>query len=161
VIAQGYQMCNTVPTGVAIVPQTLPGGGANPHAGRIYVSWIAADPTSPLLGCNVTMAQAFHTAWIAWSDNNGSSWSDQGMTTAGTDLFPTIAAGDPGKVDVGWLNTNEIVPTDSLGKFLPGGCAGPGGLNPSFYPPTCHWQLHEGQSLDLNLGSAASTWTTS
>jgi hypothetical protein len=86
---------------------------------------------------------------------------DTGMTTAGTDVFPTLAVGDPGKVDVSWLNTNEIVPTDSAGKFLPGGCAGPGGANPSFYPPTCSWNLFAGQSLDLNLASAAGTWATS
>jgi hypothetical protein len=83
---------------------------------------------------------------------------DASMTTAGTDVFPTIAAGDPGKVDVGWLNTNEIVPTDSAGKFLPGGCGGP---PPSTFPPVCSWNLFAGQSLDLNLASAAGTWSTS
>jgi hypothetical protein len=267
VVAQGFTLCNTVPAGVGIVPQKLPDGTANPHAGRIYVGWIAADVAQNLTGCNISMAESFHTAWLAWSDNGGSSWSaqgaidigighdastpfaaftldnhgnpyigyaapaplsttvpptgdnpatcsaesaagtvqgdpscdyhmwvvacqpggsalsgvtcgdgagltipgsasaahevDPGMTTAGTDVFPTIAAGDPGKVDVGWLNTNEIVPTDSAGKFLPGGCAGPGGANPSFYPPTCSWNLFAGQSLDLNLATVAGTWSTS
>src|SRR5258707_15382149 len=37
VVAQGYTFCNTVPAGVGIAP---PG---TPHAGRIYVGWIAAD----------------------------------------------------------------------------------------------------------------------
>jgi hypothetical protein len=83
------------------------------------------------------------------------------MTTAGTDVFPTLAVGDPGKVDVGWLNSTSIVPTDANGKFLVGGCSGsttPPVQNP---PPACPWNLMQGQSLDFNLGSAAGTWTTS
>jgi hypothetical protein len=267
VIAQGFTMCNTVPAGVAIVPQKLPDGSPNPHAGRIYVSWIAADVAQNLTGCNISMAESFHTAWIAWSDNGGSTWSaqgaidmgighdastpfaaftldnhgnpyiafaspapltatvpptgdnpatcaaestagtvqgdpscdfhmwvvacqpggsalsgvtcgdgagltipgsasaahqvDAGMTTAGTDVFPTLAVGDPGKVDVGWLNSTSIVPTNTLGKFLIGGCSGsttPPVQNP---PPACPWSLMQGQSLDFSIGSAAGTWTTS
>ncbi|MHB8719304.1 MAG: hypothetical protein ACYDAC_10510 [Candidatus Dormibacteria bacterium] len=264
VVAQGYQMCNTVPTGVAIVPQKLPNGTANPHAGRIYVSWIAADPTSPAQGCNITQAQAFHTVWLAYSDDGGATWTsqgmvdqgighdastpfaaftldnngnpyvafaapasgsnpatctgestagtvqgdptcdyhmwvvactpgatsgtvtsnmlcgdglsttipgaasvahevDSGMTTAGTDLFPTIGAGDPGKVDVSWLRTTTIVPTDAAGKFLPGGCAGSAaGPNPPYPPTPCPWNLFEGQSLNLNItGAPASSWVNS
>ena len=77
-----------------------------------------------------------------------------------TDLFPTIAAGSPGKVDVSWLRTNVIEPTDALGKFLPGGCAGPGNGNPDFYPPTCSWNLYAGQSLNLTSSTGIATWTT-
>jgi hypothetical protein len=35
------------------------------------------------------------------------------------------------------------------GKFLPGGCAGPGNGNPPTYPPACHWNLEAGQSINL------------
>jgi len=58
-VAQGYTLCNTVPAGVGIVP---PG---KPHAGRIIVGWIAADLPQNATGCNVTMADAFHTIWIS------------------------------------------------------------------------------------------------
>lgn len=246
VVAQGYSMCNTVPTGVQIVKPGLP------HAGRIYVSWIAADLPQNATGCNITMAQSFHTLWVAYSDNGGSSWTAQqafdagvghdasspfatftldsqgnpyiGFTapgpndnpavcsaesaagtvqsdpscayhtwvvwssnggatwdgggglipgsaatayevdpssSAGTDVFPTIAAASPGQVDVGWLHTNETEPTDSLGKFLPGGCAGPNATgNPPTYPPTCSWNLFAGQSLNLTASPAGATWRT-
>jgi hypothetical protein len=245
VVAQANSACNTVPAGARIEK-------SGPHPGRIYVAWIASDPESLGTGCNVTMAQAFHNLFIAWSDNGGATWtpqlaydagighdtstpfvsftldnqgnpyfsfatpapidnpavcatessagtlqsdpscayhmwvvwsSDGGSTwdggggafpgTAGaayevdpsgspqTDVFPAIAAGDPGKVDVAWLRTNEIEPTDPAGKFDPGGCAGPGPANgdPSFYPPTCSWNLYASQSLNLTASPGNAVWT--
>ena len=244
--AQGYSMCNTVPAGVRIVPPGLP------HAGRIYVAWIAADLAQNATGCNITMAQSFHTLWVAYSDDGGASWtaqqafdagighdtstpfvaftldnqgnpyfafaspgpadnpavcaaesaagtlqsdpacayhmwvvwsSDGGTTwdgggglipgsaaaayevdssSAGTDVFPTIAAGRPGQVDVGWLHTREIEPTDAAGKFLPGGCAGPGpgNGNPPTYPPACDWNLAAAQSVSLTQSPPKATFTT-
>ena len=245
VIAQGYTMCNTVPAGVGIVNPGLP------HAGRIYVAWIAADLPQNATGCNITMLQSFHTAWVAWSDNQGSSWTvqqaydsgvghdistpfvaftldtqgnpylafnsptpsenpavcaaeslagtvqgdtscayhtwavwsnDGGSTwdgggglisgsaataydadpsATGTDVYATIAVGTPGQIDMGWLHTSEIVPTGANGKFLPGGCAGPGvSPNPPTYPPTCDWFLDAGQSLNLTSSPSAATWST-
>ena len=244
-VALADSACNTVPTGTAI-------SWAGAHPGRIFVSWIASDPESPLTGCNVSMLQSFHNLFVAWSDDGGKSWTPQLAYDAGvghdtsspfagftidklgnpyvaftapapssnpatcsaesaagtvqsdptcsnhmwvawsadggstwdggggivpgsaatayevdngnaaqTDLFPTIAAGDPGKVDVSWLRANEIEPTDALGKFLPGGCAGPGNGNPPFYPPTCSWNLYAGQSLNLSSPTGIATWTTS
>ncbi len=71
VVAQGYTMCNTVPAGVGIVRPGLP------HAGRIYVGWIASDLPQNATGCNITMLQSFHTVWTAWSDDNGATWTPQ------------------------------------------------------------------------------------
>ncbi len=50
----------------------------------------------------------------------------------------------------------------ALGKFDPGGCAGPGPANgnPTFYPPTCSWNLHAGQSLNLTAPPAGAAWAT-
>lgn len=245
-VAQADSACNTVPTGLRVEK-------TGPHPGRIYASWIASDPESPATGCNVTMVQAFHNLFVAWSDDGGVTWTPQlaydagfghdastpfasftldtqgnpyiGFATPGpsdnpvtcanestagtvqsdpscayhmwvvwssdggptwdggggslpgtaakayevdpstkpqTDVFPAIAAGSPGKVDVAWLNTNETEPTDSLGKFDPGGCAGPGPSNgnPTYYPPTCSWNLFAGQSLDLTASPSSAIWTT-
>ena len=243
VVALAQSACNTIPTGTAIEH-----GGA--HPGRIYVAWIASDPESAGTGCNVTQAQAYHNLFVAYSDDNGATWTPQlaydagvghdastpftaftideqgnpyiafavpapsdnpavcaSESTAGTvqsdptcayhmwvvwssnggatwdggggaypgtaakayevdpsskaqtDVFPAIAAGDPGQVDVAWLHTNEIEPTDPLGKFDPGGCAGPGNGNPTTYPPTCSWNLYAGQSLNLTAGPAKASWT--
>ena len=247
VTAEGYTFCNTVPAGVGIVP---PG---KPHAGRIFVSWIASDLAQDATGCNISMAQSFHTAWISYSDDQGQTWNPQmafdsgighdmstpfvaftldgqgnpyiafdtqapgqnpatcaaesvagtvqadascgynmyvvwskdGGTTwdggggslpdpagsaalayqasptgapgAGTDVFPTIAAGDPGKVEVSYLHTPEIDPTDAFGKFLPGGCGGTSNSNPN-YPARCDWNLMTAESLNLNNAPTTETW---
>jgi len=259
-LAEGYTFCNSVPAGVGIVP---PG---KPNAGRIIVAWIASDPAQDGSGCNITMVQSFHTAWVSYSDpttpggsDAGATWTPQqafdsgvghdmstpfasfaldnlgnpyigfdanrwvngptnltnppacaGFSSApgqvlqthpecgydmyvvwsndqgahwdhtggsgtvpgsaaapylansdnGTDVFPTIAAGDPGKVDVSWLHTNTIEPTDSVGKFQPGGCAGPDSSVPSSanYPPPCQWNLVAGQSLNLTAAPGTASF---
>jgi hypothetical protein len=53
--------CSTVPAATKIAK-----GG--PHPGRIYVAWIAADPSAVGTGCNFTQAQAFHNLIVAYAD---------------------------------------------------------------------------------------------
>jgi hypothetical protein len=237
--------CNTVPSAVKIVK-------SGPHAGRIYLAWIAADAAQNTSGCNLSMAQSFHNLIVAWSDDNGATWTpqvamdigigqdastpfaaftidDQGnpyfafdsqtpqplssgpsarATTCaaesatgtgpitdtncdyhmwviwspnggttwddgggipagsasiayeaspsnqnGTDQFATIAAGDPGKVDISYLHTSAIEPQDAFGKFDPLGCDGGDNATNTdplpTYPPRCDWNLFVGQSLNL------------
>src|SRR5207302_9145263 len=107
--------------------------------------------------------------YVVWSNNGGTVWDGGGglipgsaarpyrvnpAAERGTHFFPSIAAGDPGKVDVAYLRTSEIVPTDSLGKALPGGCAGPGPANgnPPTYRPACPWNLSAAQPVNLGQG---------
>jgi hypothetical protein len=144
-----------------------PGPSENPVtcAAESTAGRVQTDPTC-----------AYHM-WVAWSPDGGTTWDGGGGLLPGTaatayevdrasrpetDVFPAIAAGDPGRVDVAWLGTNEIEPTDPLGKFDPGGCdgAGPSNGNPTFYPPTCSWNLDTGQSLDLTATTARAIWAT-
>ena len=143
-----------------------PGPSDNPAA-------CAAESTAGTVQSDPTCA--YHM-WVAWSSDQGSTWDGGGGTVPGsaaaayevdpssgpqTDVFPAIAAGSPGKVDVAWVHTNETEPTDPLGKFDPGGCAGPSATGAaSFYPPTCSWNLYAGQSLDLSASPAKAVWTT-
>src|SRR5256884_336663 len=76
-MAQGYTFCNTVPAGVQIVRPGLP------HAGRIFVAWIAADLAQNATGCNVSMLQSFHTLWISYSDDGGLTWTAHQAFDAG------------------------------------------------------------------------------
>jgi len=110
-----------------------------------------------------------------WSSDGGTTWDGGGglipgsakkafrvnpISETGTHWFPAIAAGDPGKVDVAYLRSTEILPTDPLGKADPGGCAGPGPANgnPTTYPPPCPWNLYAAQSLNLTSGTTGATW---
>jgi hypothetical protein len=113
--------------------------------------------------------------YLVWSSNGGATWDGGGglipgsaatayrvnsVSERGTHFFPAIAAGNPGQVDVAYLRTSEILPTDAFGKADPGGCAGPGPANgnPTTYPPACSWNLYAAQSLNLSAGPAAATW---
>ena len=145
---------------------TTPGPSDNPAvcAAESTAGTVQSDPTC-----------AYHM-WVAWSSDQGVTWDGGGGALPGsaaaayqvdpsthpqTDVFPAIAAGSPGKVDVAWLHTNETEPTDPLGKFDPGGCAGPAATGAApFYPPTCGWNLYAGQSLDLGASPAKAVWTT-
>src|SRR5438552_13334595 len=114
--------------------------------------------------------------YVVWSSNGGLTWVGGGglvpgsaatayrvnpVSEPGPPFFPAIAAGDPGKVDVAYLRTTEILPTDPFGKADPGGCAGPGPANgnPTTYPPACSWNLYAAQSLNLGIGTSRATWS--
>jgi hypothetical protein len=114
--------------------------------------------------------------YVVWSQDGGSTWDGGGGTIpgsagapykvnpdseTGTHFFPTIAAGDPGKVDVGYLRTTTLDPTDPFGKVDPGGCGGPNSTATMFYPPACSWNLYEAQSLNLTQSPGSATWVTS
>jgi hypothetical protein len=113
--------------------------------------------------------------YVVWSSNGGTTWDGGGgliqgsaarpyrvnpAGETGTHFFPAIAAGNPGQVDVAYLRTPTILPTDALGKANPGGCAGPGPANgnPTTYPPACQWNLYASQSLNLTSSPANATW---
>src|SRR5207249_4320992 len=113
--------------------------------------------------------------YVVWSSDGGTTWDGGGglitgsaarayrvnpASETGTHFFPAIAAGNPGQVDVAYLRSTTIVPTDPLGKADPGGCAGPGPANgnPTTYPPACAWNLYGAQSRNLSSGVDAATW---
>ena len=113
--------------------------------------------------------------YVVWSSDGGNTWDGGGglipgsaanpyrvnsLAETGTHFFPAIAAGDPGQVDVAYLRTPEIVPTDAFGKADAGGCAGPGpgNGNPTTYPAPCQWNLYAATSTNLNAGTSNATW---
>jgi hypothetical protein len=92
-IADTY--CNSIPGGLKIVPNGLP------HAGRMYVSWLGADPANAATGCNETQLAAFHSVWTAYSDDQGATWTDHlvfdpGPLHDGSEIFPDITLDNQG-----------------------------------------------------------------
>jgi hypothetical protein len=84
-------VCDTIPGGVAVSP---PGA---PHAGRIYASWITADPATNIAsGCNETQLAPFYALYAAYSDD-GTNWTTklvyQGPTGDSNCPHTTVAAG--------------------------------------------------------------------
>ena len=93
-VALSDSACDTIPGGTRIVQ-------SGPHAGRIYVAWLAADPANPATGCNETQGTAFHSVWIAVSDDKGQTWTDRlafdaGPTHDGSEIFADLALDNRG-----------------------------------------------------------------
>jgi hypothetical protein len=93
--AQAATFCNSIPGGVKVVQ-------SGPHAGRVYVAWLAADaPTSVATGCNDTQLDTFHSIWVAWSDDQGATWTTQPVFDGGfghdaSALFADLTLDDQG-----------------------------------------------------------------
>ncbi len=91
-VADSY--CNTIPGGLKIVR-----GG--PNAGRVYGAWLAGDPANAVTGCNETQLQAFHDVWIAYSDDQGATWTDKlvydaGPLHDGSEIFADLSLDNKG-----------------------------------------------------------------
>jgi hypothetical protein len=132
----------------------------------------AVCPAKQTLGTLQSDPSCEYDMYVVWSSDGGKTWDGGGglipgsaktpyrvnsANETGTHVFPTIVARNPGNVEVAYLRTTLIEPTDSLGKFMPGGCAGPGTATPN-YPGPCPWNLYAAQSLNLSAGPAGATW---
>jgi hypothetical protein len=100
-LAQADSYCNTIPGGLKIVQ-------SGPHAGRIYIAWLAADPLNPVSGCNLTQLAAFHSIWSAFSDDGGRSWTDRlvydaGPLHDGSEIFADLTLDNRGNPYVGFV----------------------------------------------------------
>jgi hypothetical protein len=105
--AQAYTFCNSIPGGTKVVQ-------SGPHAGRVYVAWLAADvATSAATGCNITQMDTFHSMWVAWSDDEGSTWHshlvyDGGFGHDASALFADLTLDDQGNPYVAFAdNLND------------------------------------------------------
>ena len=159
--------------------------------GNPYLAFNAPAPSENSVVCtaesNAGTVQSdascsYHT-YILWSKDGGSTWDGGGgdkfdplvvgsaaqpieaspAGETGTDIYATIAAGDPGQVAVSWLHTDTIVPTGavSIGKFDPLGCDAADNsngtpINPN-YPARCHWYLKATQTFSLS-GAGSTAW---
>jgi len=99
-VAISDSFCDTIPGGTRIVQ-------SGPHAGRIYVAWLAADPANPATGCNETQGTAFHSIWVAVSDDKGQTWKDHlaydpGPGHDGSEIFADLALDNQGNPYIGF-----------------------------------------------------------
>ena len=113
--AQLNSFCNTIPGGLKVVQ-------SGPHAGRVYVAWLAGSvATNVPTGCNVTQLDTFSQIWTAWSDDEGSTWTDKLVYDAGfghdaASLFADLALDRAGNPYVAWtMNSGSIPHTGAPG----------------------------------------------
>src|SRR4029077_17673759 len=119
-----------------------------PHAGRIYVAWIAADPAQDGSGCNVTMVQSFHTAGIAYSDpgTNGiagaqGTWIPQEAFDSGighdmSTPFVSFTSDNQGNPYLAF-NTMDVTSTTNVAT-----CAADAANNMEQLDPTCSYNAY-------------------
>ena len=103
-------------------------------AGNLYIVWSQAPVDS---SGNVSGSSQIY---LAVSTDHGAHWGAPVRVTAATtalktNLFPWVAAGDPGRVDIVWYGTT------TLGS-CPNQPCGSGALT------TAHWQVEMAQSLN-------------
>jgi hypothetical protein len=113
--AQANSFCNTIPGGLKVVQ-------SGPHAGRVYVAWLAGSvATNAPTGCNITQLDTFGQVWMAWSDDEGATWTDKLVYDAGfghdaSAIFADLALDRLGNPYVAWtLNSGSLPHTGAAG----------------------------------------------
>lgn len=87
--AASSSACNTIPGSLKVAQRGL-------HPGRVFMSWIAADAgSSGATGCNYTQEDTFYRLWVAYSDDQGQTWTDVSVFDGGVthdmgELFPDM-----------------------------------------------------------------------
>jgi hypothetical protein len=144
-------------SGATWTPELAFDGGIGHDASTPFAAFTLDNQGNPYYAFAMNIGSEYDM-WVVWSNDGGTTWSGQGdlgaITSAGkpikvsgdngTHIYPAIAAGDPGHVDVAYLATPTLVPTLPYGKFQPGGGA------------NAKWYLWVAQG-DLN--TPAPTWT--
>jgi hypothetical protein len=117
-VAISDSYCNTIPGGTRIVQ-------SGTHAGRIFVAWLAGDPSNPATGCNYTQAESFHDIWVAVSEDKGQTWKDHLVYDAGplhdaSEIFADIALDNAGNPYIAFtMNlTNKQDPSGEFDTWL-------------------------------------------
>jgi hypothetical protein len=93
--ASAASFCDTIPGAVKVVQ-------SGPLAGRVYINWLAASlPTNAATGCNATQLNTFHSVWLAYSDDEGATWTnrlifDGGFGHDASGLFADFTLDDEG-----------------------------------------------------------------
>jgi hypothetical protein len=94
------------------------------HGGNVYAAFSTQLPDGSLMGAYLTM-----------STDGGQTWTpiQRVSPTTQTAVFPAIASGDDGKVDLIWIGTSATSSSD----------------------PSAQWNIYIGQSRDADDGATA------
>ncbi len=121
--------------------------GDSDSAGNIYVVWAmnSARPNAVQTGGAPTHT---YDIWMAASHDGGVNFYGPFRVSsgAGTAVFPWIAAGDEGRIDVTWYQSSSVAPPILADPTSPGSLTG----GPNNMPAGSTWNVMFAQSLNAN-----------
>jgi hypothetical protein len=134
-LTYGNSVANIFPSGVA------------DKAGNVYVVWSTNSSRLNTVQSNNNPSTTFDI-WFASSHDGGQNFYGPWKVSSGvgTSVFPWIAAGDAGRVDISWYQTSAVAPPLVADPSNPGALTG----GPNNMPPGASWNVMFAQSLNAN-----------
>jgi hypothetical protein len=135
VLTYGNSAANIFPSGVA------------DSAGNVYVVWSTNSSRLNAVQSNNSPSTTFDV-WFASSHDGGQNFYGPWRVSSGvgTSVFPWIAAGDAGRVDISWYQSSSVPPPLVADPSNPGALTG----GPNNMPAGSTWNVMFAQSLDAN-----------
>ena len=128
------------------VAAIFPSGDAD-SAGNVYVVWAMNSARPNAVQGN---GQPTHTydIWMAASHDGGTNFYGPFRVSSGTGtaVFPWVAAGDNGRIDVVWYQSSNVAPPILADPTSPGTLSG----GPNEMPPGSTWNVMFAQSLNAS-----------
>ena len=126
------------------VAAIFPSGDAD-SAGNVYVVWSMNSARPNAVQTNNQPTHTFDI-WMAVSHDGGANFYGPFRVSSGigTAVFPWIAAGDAGRVDIVWYQSSNVAPPLLSDPSSPGTLTG----GPNEMPPGSTWNVMFAQSLN-------------
>jgi hypothetical protein len=121
--------------------------GTTDRAGNIYVVWSTNSTRLNTVQGNGQPSTSFDV-WMATSHDGGQNFYGPRKVSSGngTAIFPWVAAGDAGKVDIAFYQSTSVAPPLVADPSNPGALTG----GPNNMPAGSTWKVMFAQSLNAN-----------
>jgi hypothetical protein len=131
----GNSAANIFPSGIA------------DSAGNVYVVWSTNSSRLNTVQGNNSPSTTFDV-WFASSHDGGQNFYGPWKVSSGvgTSVFPWIAAGDAGRVDISWYQSSSVAPPLVADPSNPGALTG----GPNNMPASATWNVMFAQSQNAN-----------
>jgi hypothetical protein len=121
--------------------------GASDKAGNIYVVWSTNSTRLNTVQGNGQPSTSFDVWFAASHDGGGNFYGPWKVSSgSGTAIFPWIAAGDAGMVDIAFYQSASVAPPLVADPSNPGALTG----GPNNMPGSATWNVMFAQSLNAN-----------
>jgi hypothetical protein len=114
-------------------------------AGNVYAVWATNNSRANSVQTGTSTPSSTFDVWFAASHDGGQTFYGPWKVSSGTgtSLFPGMAAGDNGRIDISWYQTNAVgAPFVASGGTINGG--------PTTIPAGSDWNVMFAQSFNAN-----------